>query len=69
MGKTTLMKKQLIQNIKIGQGWIRTNVTEVADLQSAPFNHSGTYPNTLLKIAEDGIRTRNLRFTKPLLYR
>ena len=30
---------------KIGQGWIRTSEgVKPADLQSAPFGHSGTYP-------------------------
>ena len=34
-----------------------------ANLQSASFSHSDICPQ-----ADDGIRTRNLRFTKPLLY-
>gem|GEM_PF-5599538 len=48
------------------------------DLQSVPFNHSGTPPifnKYILKQklcnkngAGDGTRTRNLRFTRPLLY-
>ena len=30
---------------EIGQGWIRTSEgVKPADLQSAPFGHSGTYP-------------------------
>lgn len=39
-----------------------------ADLQSAPFSHSGTPPYGA-DGAGDGNRTRNLRFTKPLLCR
>ena len=31
---------------EIGQGWIRTSEgVKPADLQSAPFGHSGTYPS------------------------
>jgi hypothetical protein len=31
---------------KSGQGWIRTSEgVKPADLQSAPFGHSGTYPS------------------------
>src|SRR5439155_17856166 len=31
---------------RIGQGWIRTSEgVKPADLQSAPFGHSGTYPS------------------------
>ena len=41
---------------------------EPADLQSAPFGHSGTPPDTLLG-AGDGTRTRNLLITNQLLYR
>lgn len=32
-----------------GGGWIRTNVAYATDLQSAPFNHSGTPPLHLVE--------------------
>ena len=35
-----------------GQGWIRTIVANATDLQSAPFSHSGTYPNFLVVTLE-----------------
>ena len=33
-----------LPHISNGPGWIRTNVAYATDLQSAPFNHSGTDP-------------------------
>ena len=40
-----------------------------ADLQSAPFSHSGTYPYLIInKFAFDGIWTRGLSLTKGVRY-
>ena len=39
-----------------------------ADLQSAPFDHSGTPPLLPTSGAGDGTRTRNLLITNQLLY-
>ena len=39
-----------------------------ADLQSAPFSHSGTYPYLFFKFALDETWTRDLSLTKGVLY-
>ena len=48
----------------VGGGGFEPSKSLTTDLQSAPFSHSGTPPHCG---ADDGTRTRNLRFTKPLL--
>ena len=66
--------KTLIRNATlVERGGFEPPKASPADLQSAPFDRSGTSPN--MRIAEppsgagDGIRTRNLLITNQLLYR
>ena len=54
-------------NFSCGPGWIRTTEACAADLQSAPFGHSGTDP-TKIKRAEEGTRTPDLLITNQWLY-
>ena len=59
----------------VGRGGFEPPKSVTADLQSAPFGHSGTYPRipirgialSLGKGAGDGTRTRNLLITNQLL--
>ncbi len=46
-----------------GGGWIRTNVAYATDLQSAPFNHSGTPPITSAKLRDEASRQPNFDFS------
>ena len=52
----------------VGRGGFEPPKAEPADLQSAPFDHSGTDPFYKETRANRGIRTHDLWFTKPLLY-
>ena len=49
----------------VGRGGFEPPKSETADLQSAPFGHSGTYPYEVG--AGEGNRTRNLLITNQLL--
>ena len=58
-----------------GGEWIRTIEAEATDLQSAPFDHSGTPPYSALRViaGQEGgaggrIRTPDLLITNQLLY-
>ena len=55
----------------VGRGGFEPPKSVTADLQSAPFGHSGTYPYKLPLDpkggAGDGTRTRNLLITNQLL--
>ena len=55
----------------VGRGGFEPPKSETADLQSAPFGHSGTYPYEVSPYprdgAGDGTRTRNLLITNQLL--
>ena len=55
----------------VDRGGFEPPKSATADLQSAPFGHSGTYPRLLLSSltsgAGDGTRTRNLLITNQLL--
>ena len=55
----------------VGRGGFEPPKRSAADLQSAPFGHSGTYPYELPSYpkggAGDGTRTRNLLITNQLL--
>ena len=57
----------------VGRGGFEPPKLIAADLQSAPFGHSGTYPYDVPLDpkggAGDGTRTRNLLITNQLLYR
>ena len=50
----------------VGRGGFEPPKSVTADLQSAPFGHSGTYPYEIWW-AGDGTRTRNLLITNQLL--
>ena len=50
----------------MGRGGFEPPKSVTADLQSAPFGHSGTYPYKI-DGAGDGTRTRNLLITNQLL--
>ena len=50
----------------VGRGGFEPPKSVTADLQSAPFGHSGTYPYEICG-AGDGTRTRNLLITNQLL--
>ena len=50
----------------VGRGGFEPPKSVTADLQSAPFGHSGTYPYKICG-AGDGTRTRNLLITNQLL--
>ena len=50
----------------MGRGGFEPPKSVTADLQSAPFGHSGTYPYEVCG-AGDGTRTRNLLITNQLL--
>ena len=50
----------------VGRGGFEPPKLIAADLQSAPFGHSGTYPYEICG-AGDGTRTRNLLITNQLL--
>ena len=52
----------------LGDGGFEPPKSVTADLQSAPFDHSGNPPIVFCK-ADDGTRTRNLLITNQLLYR
>ncbi len=60
-----------LYNMVEGDGF-EPSKAEPADLQSAPFGHSGTPPNFYLLIKEDGAdyrnRTGDLLITSQLLY-
>ncbi len=55
----------------VGRGGFEPPKSATADLQSAPFGHSGTYPHFVATTnpdgAGDGTRTRNLLITNQLL--
>ena len=55
----------------VGRGGFEPPKLIAADLQSAPFGHSGTYPYSIPSYpkggAGDGTRTRNLLITNQLL--
>ena len=66
--------KTLIRNATlVERGGFEPPKASPADLQSAPFDRSGTSPMRIteppLTGAGDGIRTRNLLITNQLLYR
>ena len=50
----------------VGRDGFEPSKSVTADLQSAPFGHSGTYPYEI-DGAGDGTRTRNLLITNQLL--
>ena len=50
----------------VGRDGFEPSKSVTADLQSAPFGHSGTYPYEIG--AGEGNRTRNLLITNQLLY-
>ena len=51
-----------------GSGWIRTTEAEATDLQSAPFDRSGTLPFNFKVGAGGRTRTPDLLITNQLLY-
>ncbi len=52
----------------VERGGFEPPKAEPADLQSAPFNHSGTSPSSLLHGASEGNRTPDPLITNQLLY-
>src|SRR5688572_22781809 len=63
-GSNALPEKTLSNQSKSGGGgWIRTNVgARPTDLQSAPFNHSGTPPGKLSIMHESGFSGKQNRW-------